>query len=125
MGGGFSMRSFSWEDVCRWRLARQYMSAPSPVGGLVDVVHAVGGVQAQILSAAELAIGARVAGVTQQDVRAAIWERHELVKTYGPRGTLHLLPADELPLWLAAMQARAALADTSWSEEVGLDSGPA
>ncbi|MDQ3709365.1 MAG: hypothetical protein M3387_08735, partial [Actinomycetota bacterium] len=25
--------------------------------------------------------------------------------TYGPRGTLHLLPAAELPLWMAAMRA--------------------
>jgi uncharacterized protein YcaQ len=115
------MRSWSWDEVCRWRLARHYLSAPAPAARLVDMVRAVGGVQAQILSAAELAIGARVAGVTQQDVRAAIWERRALVKTYGPRGTLHLLPADELPLWMAAMQARAALGDTPWHEAAGLD----
>jgi len=115
------MRSFLWEDVCRWRLAQHSLSAPAPAGALVGVVRAVGGVQAQILSAAELDIGARVAGVTQQDVRAAIWEQRRLVKTYGPRGTLHLLPADELPLWMAAMRARAALWDTPWYEAAGLD----
>jgi hypothetical protein len=115
------MRSWSWDEGCRWRLARQYLSAPAPVDGLVDVVRAVGGVQAQILSAAELAIGARVAGVTQRDVRAALWERRVLVKTYGPRGTLHLLPADELPLWMAAMQAQAALSGPPWHEAAGLD----
>ena len=35
-----------------------------------------------------------------------LWEKRSLVKTYGRRGTLHLLPAAELPLWMAAMQAR-------------------
>jgi uncharacterized protein YcaQ len=114
------MQSWSWEEICRWRLARQYLSVPAPVGGLVDVVRAVGGVQAQILSAAELAIGARVAGATQQDVRAALWERRALVKTYGPRTTLHLLPADELPLWMAAMRAREALSGPPWYAAAGL-----
>jgi uncharacterized protein YcaQ len=114
------MQSWSWAEVCRWRLARHYLSAPAPADGLVDVVRAVGGVQAQILSAAELAIGARVAGGTQQDVRAALWERRTLVKTYGPRTTLHLLPADELPLWMAAMQAREALSGPPWYAAAGL-----
>jgi Winged helix DNA-binding domain len=50
-------------------------------------------------------LGARVAGVTQQDVREALWGERRLVKTYGPRGTLHLLPAGELPMWMAALQA--------------------
>jgi hypothetical protein len=72
---------------------------------LVDVVGDVCGIQAQVLGAAELAIGARVEGVTQQDVRSELWERRSLVKTYGPRGTLHLLPARELPMWMAAMRA--------------------
>jgi hypothetical protein len=27
------------------------------------------------------------------------------VKTYGPRGTLHLLPAHEVPMWMAALRA--------------------
>ena len=119
------MRSLSGDDVTAWRLARHYLRRPRPPMKLVDVVRAVGGVQAQIASAAELAIGARVAGVTQRDVRAAIWEQRRLVKTYGPRGTLHLLPADELPLWMAAMQARAALWDTPWYEAAGLDAGQA
>jgi hypothetical protein len=43
--------------------------------------------------------------VTQADVRAALWERRSLVKAWTVRGTLHLHPADELPLWLAARRA--------------------
>ena len=84
------MKSFTWEMACRRRLARHYLLEPIAKGGMVDAVRTVGGIQAQILSAAELAIGVRVAGVTLPDVQAALWERHTMVKTYGPRGTLHL-----------------------------------
>jgi uncharacterized protein YcaQ len=114
------MRSLTWKEVCRRRLARHYLTHPAPRTQLVDVVRAVCGVQAQIITAAELAIGARVAGVTQPDVREEIWERRRLIKTYGPRETLHLLPADELPLWMAAMRARAFLRETRWYESSGL-----
>lgn len=55
---------------------------------------------------AELMLGLRVAGISRQDVRAALWERRTLVKTVGLRGTLHLLPADEVPLWMAANRLR-------------------
>lgn len=115
------MRAVSWEAACQRRLARQYLLAPASPAQLVDVVRAVGGIQAQILSAAELAIGARVAGVTWQDVQAALWQEHTLIKTYGPRGTLHLLPADELPLWMAALSEAEALSGQRWYERAGLD----
>ncbi|HEY1391209.1 MAG TPA: winged helix DNA-binding domain-containing protein [Ktedonobacterales bacterium] len=114
------MRSFTWEAACQRRLTRQRLLAPAPAAQLVETVRAVGGVQAQILSAAELAIGARVAAITRQDVRAALWEQHTLVKSYGPRGTLHLLPADELPLWMAALQAAEALSGPPWYRRAGL-----
>ena len=116
-----SMRAFTWEAACRRRLARQRLLAPAPAAELVETVRAIGGVQAQILSAAELAIGARVADLTRQDVQAALWEQHALVKTYGPRGTLHLLPADDLSLWMAALQAAEALSGPPWYQRAGLE----
>src|SRR5256714_4918581 len=118
---GFPMKSFSWDTACRRRLARHYLLEPVPKARLVDAVRTVGGIQAQILSAAELAIGVRVAEVTRQDVQMELWERHSLVKTYGPRGTLHLLPADELPLWMAALQASAMLREAHWYAVAGLE----
>lgn len=114
------MRSFTWGSACRRRLTRQRLLAPAPAAQLVETVRAVGGIQAQVLSAAELAIGARVADITRQDVRAALWEQHTLIKTYGPRGTLHLLPADELPLWIAALRATETLSGPPWYQRAGL-----
>ena len=55
--------------------------------------------------AAELSISARVDGITQEDVRAELWEKRSLVKAWTIRGTLHLHPADDLPVWAAAARA--------------------
>ena len=54
------------------------------------------------MSAAELAIGARVDGLTPQDVQSALWQERTLVKTWAMRGTLHLIAASDLPLYVAA-----------------------
>jgi len=63
------------------------------------------GAHAQIADAAALSIAARVDGVDRADITAAIAPGGPLVKTYGPRGTVHLLPRDDLPLWCAALSA--------------------
>jgi hypothetical protein len=63
------------------------------------------GAHAQIMSAAELSLGIRCPGVSRSDIRAALWTDQTLVKTYGPRGTVHLLPAEDLRWWLAALSA--------------------
>ena len=49
------------------------------------------GAHAQVLSAAELSIGRRILGATRADVRRAVWDDRTLCKTFGPRGTVHLL----------------------------------
>jgi hypothetical protein len=95
----------SWPDVWGRRLDRHGLSAPLPGGGPADAVAAMCGAHAQVLSAAEVSIGLRLSGATRNDVRYALWSERSLVKTFGPRGTVHLLPARELPLWTAALGA--------------------
>jgi hypothetical protein len=63
------------------------------------------------MGSAELQLAARLEGITQADVREALWERRVLVKTWTLRGTLHLHPADELGLWTAARRAVVGPAD--------------
>ena len=72
---------------------------------MLDVVHDLAGVHAQVQASAELQLATRVDGITRQDIRAALWDRRELVKAWTLRGTLHLHPAAELPLWYAAARA--------------------
>jgi hypothetical protein len=95
----------SWADVCARRLVRHSLDVPASAGRMAEVVGAMGGAHAQVMSAAELSIGLRTAGTTRADVRRALWEDCTLVKTFGPRGTVHLLPAAELPLWTGALAA--------------------
>ncbi|MPZ82721.1 MAG: winged helix DNA-binding domain-containing protein [Actinophytocola sp.] len=98
------MTSFSWADVCARRLARHGLAAPL-AGTPADVAAAVGGTHAQVLSAAELSIGLRLDGVTRAEVRHALWTERSLVKTFGPRGTVHLLRTCDLPMWTGALAA--------------------
>lgn len=50
------------------------------------------------MGSAELQLAARVEGIVQADVPAALWERRTLAKAWTLRGTLHIHPADELSL---------------------------
>jgi Winged helix DNA-binding domain len=95
----------SWDEVRARRLACSFLTDRASGDRLVEVVGAVCGVHAQVQASAELQLAVRVDGATQADVRAALWERRELVKAWTIRGTLHLHPAEELPLWLAARRA--------------------
>ena len=70
------------------------------------------------MSAAELAIWARSEGLSLGQVQESLWERRELVKTWCMRGTLHLLPAAEWPLWSAALSRRDAVAAAGLAEVV-------
>ena len=99
------MSSVTWADVVARRLARSSLSERVTGKSLVDVARDLGGVHAQVQVSAELQLGARLDGITQADVREALWTRRSLVKAWTLRGTLHLHPADELPLWYAARRA--------------------
>jgi hypothetical protein len=117
------MRALTWKEIWGRRLAQHALLTPAPKERLVEVVRAVCGIHAQMISAAELSIGMRVAGVTRQDVRAALWQRRGLVKTYGPRGTVHVLAADDVALWSAALQANPRPNEAGRLAQMGLEPG--
>jgi len=71
---------------------------------LVSVCRDVGGIQAQVMSAAELSLWTRRRETRRADVQAALWQRHELVKTTCMRMTLHLVAARDFPTFIAAMK---------------------
>lgn len=73
---------------------------------MVQVASDIGCVHAQVAASAELMLGLRVDGSTRDDVHDALWRRRTLVKTVGLRGTLHLIPAGEVPTWMAANRLR-------------------
>jgi len=73
------------------------------------------------MSSAELTLWARVEDLDRRAVQRALWEDRTLVKTWAMRGTLHLLPADELPLWHAALgTSRRYLKPAAWKTHFGI-----
>jgi Winged helix DNA-binding domain len=113
------MASPSWDEVIARRLERSSLLTRG--SDAVAVAGDVLGVHAQVQVSAELQLAARVDGIVRGDVRSALWQRRELAKAWTIRGTLHLHPAAELPLWLAARRAvadRAELAE--WRDPAGV-----
>ena len=97
-----AVKSVKWNQVTAWRLSQQCLSPRLKRQDFVKAVMRTGGIQAQVMSAAELALGARVDGLSPQDVQSALWQDRTLVKTWAMRGTLHLISASEFPLYVAA-----------------------
>lgn len=105
------MGELTWEQVRARRLARSHLHERAPADRLLEVARDVCGIHAQVMGSAELQLAARVEGITQADVREALWERRELAKTWTLRGTLHIHPAEELGLWTAARRGVVGEAD--------------
>ena len=97
--------SMTWSGVTARRMARHALIEPATNLGPADIAGVMCGAHAQVHSAAELSIGRRIAGATRADVQRALWEDRTLVKTFGPRGTVHLVPTADLPMWTGALSA--------------------
>jgi len=96
--------SMSWAGATARRLREHALAGP-PAPTPADVAVRLCGAHAQVMSAAEVSVAIRLDGATRSTVRAALSEDRSLVKTYGPRGTVHLLAADDLPMWTGALSA--------------------
>lgn len=85
---------------------------------MADAAVALAGVHAQVMPSAEVAIGLRVPGVTRSDLRSC----DALVRTYGPRGTVHLFAAADLGRWTALLSSVAEVPPASGltPDEAGL-----
>ncbi len=115
--------SLSDDQVCllRMRAQRLVPGQPDTATSAAHVVKEVCGIQAQDTSAATLAIRVRSAGLVATDVEHARIQQRTIIRTWGPRGTLHLLATEDLrwllpllgPIFIAGGQRRRA--------ELGLD----
>ena len=97
--------TMTWSGVTARRMDRHRLAEPAADLSPAGVAGLLCGAHAQVASAAELSIGRRIGGATRDDVRRALWEDRSLVRTFGPRGTIHLLPAADLAMWTGAMSA--------------------
>jgi hypothetical protein len=108
------------DQVRTRRLAHHHLDRRVPRSRLTQVVSDLCGAHAQMMSAAELSLWARVSNLRPEDVRNALWTRRTLVKTWGMRGTLHLFSADEFPLYAAALGTRVGFTRNVWLKYFGV-----
>jgi hypothetical protein len=108
-------------QVDAFRLSRHNLLVRADPSDLVDVASRICGAQAQVMSAAEISLGARFEDAVVSDVRRALWEERTLVKTWAMRGTLHLLPAKDLLLYVVALGRYLKEGVVRWLNRRGLD----
>ncbi len=115
--------SMSPDHVLLLRLRAQRLT-PQPLDAATDVTHVVKelcGIQAQDLRAAALAVRVRSAGLIAADVEHARVQQRSIIRTWGPRGTLHLLATEDLG-WLLPLLGPVFIAgDRRRRAELGLD----
>lgn len=104
----------TWPQVTAWRLAQHSLRHRAHPATWLAVVRNLGGLHAQLMSAAELSLWARVDNLPRSTVEEALWRDRRLVKTWAMRGTLHLLPIEDFPLYVAARQATLPKRPPSW-----------
>ncbi len=90
-------------QVAAFRLARHRLISPAG-NDPVEVCRDVCAVQAQLKSAARLAIAARTRGLAPARIEAALWHERTLVKTLCMRQTVHLLPSAEYFVYMTAVR---------------------
>jgi len=103
-----------------WHLRRHYLNERAPAAATLEVASAMCGLHAQLMSSAELTLWARVADLAPDAVPRALWEDRSLVKIWAMRGTLHLLPAADYPLWQAGLSTYRHYLKPAWSRAFGL-----
>ncbi len=116
-------RSLSNEHVRLLRLRAQRLAAPSSgaVASVVQIVKEMCGIQAQEASAATLAVRVRSTALVATDVERARVEERTVIRTWGPRGTLHLLATEDLGWLLPLLGPVFVAGDRRRREELGLD----
>src|SRR5436305_8616751 len=115
------MMKLTWPRAAAWRIRRNHLDQRAPAGSMLAVASRLCGLHAQVMSCAELTVWARVENLDRRAVQRALWEDRTLVKTWAMRGTLHLLPANELPLWHSALGTSGRyLRPASWLKNFGI-----
>jgi len=95
--------SLTWSQVSAFRLARHHL-ADRKQADLTAVYRDVCGIQAQVMSAAEMALWARMHRLTRAEIHAALWKSRTLVKTSCMRQTLHLIPVADFSVYISALK---------------------
>ncbi len=114
------MVELTWPQVLAFRMQRHFLEERAARDSLLTVVSRTYGLHAQVLSSADLAAWARIDGLENGDVRAALWNERTLVKVWAMRWTLHLFSTVDFPLYLAAFRSFGYFRNERWLTSYGL-----
>lgn len=109
-------------QVLAFRVQRQRLDRRAPRASLLEVLAGMGGAQAQIESAAGASLAARLAGLDSGAVGEALWETRRVAKAAAMRRTLHLVPSDDLAVFVRGTAGRADK-EIRWMRNKGVSEG--
>jgi uncharacterized protein YcaQ len=91
------------DAIASFRLRRHHL-LDEPPADAVTISRDMCGVQAQVMGPARLQLWTRNHALTRAEIEDALWKSRTLVKTSLMRQTLHLIPTDEFPIYIAALK---------------------
>src|SRR5437879_10667592 len=101
------------DQVSAFRLSSHHLVKRAPASELAQVAGDMAGVQAQLLSAAQISLWARTRGLSVDDVENALWRDRILVKSWCIRGALHIIPSKDFAVFVRGGDRRNARS-TAW-----------
>src|SRR2546421_9978720 len=101
------------EQVSAFGLSGHHLVKRPPASALAQVAGDMAGAQAQVLSAAQVSLGARTRGLSVGDVENALWLDRPLVKSWCIRRALHPIPSPDFAVFVRR-GARRNARSTAW-----------
>jgi uncharacterized protein YcaQ len=99
-----SVRVFTHSQVAAYRMTAHHLH-DSPGASVESISAAISGVQAQVMSCAELQFWARNHSLTRTEITSALYTDRSLVKSHFMRQTLHVIPSADFFLFNSAMKS--------------------
>ncbi len=96
--------AFTRAQVAAFRMAGHHLLDP-PGASAESISAAVSGIQAQVMSCAELQFWARNHALTRAEITRALYDRRSLVKSHFMRQTLHVIPSGDFSLFNSAIKS--------------------
>src|SRR5256712_11055423 len=106
------------ENVLAFRVQRHNLDHKE--ARALTQVAAVCGIHAQVTSAALGQFWARTRAMGPEDMHDGLWKQRSLVKTWCMRGTLHIVPKDDLDIFAGARRRVSTDRETQWMKYVGI-----
>ncbi len=99
-----TLRDFTHSQVAAYRMAAHHLH-DSPGASAESISAAISGVQAQVMSCAELQFWARNHSLVRAEITRALYDRRSLVKSHFMRQTLHVIPSSDFSLFNSALRS--------------------